>query len=108
MSLVNGGNGIGTGWSTNVPNFNPADCIENIKRLLNGQELVPMHPWYRGFTGEIIANETGKKYKTVGKSREVEPDVIMIEELPIGKWTNDFKSDFLDVNLSVKGGHIED
>jgi len=45
MSLVNGGNGIGTGWSTNLPNFNPMDCIENIKRLLNGEEFVQMHPW---------------------------------------------------------------
>jgi len=32
----------------------------------------------------------------------------MIEELPINKWTNDYKSDFLDINLSIKGGHIED
>ena len=67
-----------------------------------------MHPWYRGFTGEIIASETGKKYKTVGKCREVEPDVIMIEELPISKWTNDKMADFLGVNLSIKGGQIED
>jgi hypothetical protein len=32
----------------------------------------------------------------------------MIEELPINKWTNDYKADFLDINLSLKGGHIED
>ena len=67
-----------------------------------------MHPQYRRFTGEIFASETGKKYKSVGKCREVEPDVIMIEELPISKWTNDQKADFLDMNLSIRGGHIED
>lgn len=61
IGLINGGSGIGTGWSTDVPNFNPADCIENIKRLLNGQEFKHMTPWYRGFTGEITSNETGKK-----------------------------------------------
>jgi len=27
MSLVNGADGIGTGWSTNVPNYNPRDVI---------------------------------------------------------------------------------
>lgn len=32
----------------------------------------------------------------------------MIEELPINRWTNDFKNDFLDTNLTVKGGHVED
>ena len=26
--LVNGANGIGTGWSTNLPNFNPWDVID--------------------------------------------------------------------------------
>jgi len=35
-------------------------------------------------------------------------DVIIISELPLNKWTNDFKSDFLEHNLSVKGGHIEE
>jgi len=27
MGLVNGADGIGTGWSTNVPNYNPRDVI---------------------------------------------------------------------------------
>lgn len=35
-------------------------------------------------------------------------DVIIISELPLNKWTNDFKCDFLENNLSVKGGHIEE
>lgn len=30
--LVNGSEGIGTGWSSNIPNFNPKDIIENLKR----------------------------------------------------------------------------
>lgn len=108
MILVNGGNGIGTGWSTDVPNFNPAELIANIKGFLNGEDFKYMQPWYRGFTGDIIGNETGKKFKTSGRYREVEPDVIVIEELPIGRWTNDYKTDFLDVNLSLKGGHVEE
>jgi DNA topoisomerase-2 len=50
MVLVNGSEGIGTGWSSFVPQYNPREIAENIKRKLNGQELVPMTPWYRGFT----------------------------------------------------------
>lgn len=53
MILINGSQGIGTGWSTTVPNFNPLTIISNIKRMLNGEQLEPMVPWYRGFTGEM-------------------------------------------------------
>lgn len=31
MVLVNGAEGIGTGWSTKIPPFNPRDIIKNIK-----------------------------------------------------------------------------
>ncbi len=31
MVLVNGAEGIGTGWSTFVPNYNPRDIAENLK-----------------------------------------------------------------------------
>lgn len=34
MVLVNGAEGIGTGWSTYVPQFNPADIINNIEARL--------------------------------------------------------------------------
>ena len=42
--LVNGTNGIGTGWATNIPQFNPTDIISNIRRLLKGEDMVPMNP----------------------------------------------------------------
>lgn len=31
MVLINGAEGIGTGWSTSVPNYNPRDVVGNIK-----------------------------------------------------------------------------
>jgi hypothetical protein len=49
MVLVNGSEGIGTGWSSNVPNYNPRDIIANLKRLLNNKPVEPMDPWYKGF-----------------------------------------------------------
>ena len=49
MVLVNGSDGIGTGWSSNVPNYNPRDIIANLKRLLNDKSVEPMDPWYKGF-----------------------------------------------------------
>ena len=55
MVLINGAEGIGTGWSSSVPNFKPESVIENLRRMIAGEEPVPMHPYYNGFTGEVRA-----------------------------------------------------
>ena len=34
MVLVNGAEGIGTGWRTSIPKFNPTDIIQNLKRKI--------------------------------------------------------------------------
>ncbi|TRY52237.1 DNA topoisomerase 2 [Cryptosporidium tyzzeri] len=54
MILVNGTDGIGTGWSSSVPNYNPKDIIMNLKRMLKGEMMVPMTPWYKSFKGKIF------------------------------------------------------
>jgi len=47
--LINGADGIGTGWSTFVPCFNPRDLIAAVRTLLDGGEPEKLHPWYNGF-----------------------------------------------------------
>ena len=42
MVLVNGAEGIGTGWSTKIPNYNPRDVVKNLERLIDGDEPKPM------------------------------------------------------------------
>lgn len=34
LTLVNGAEGIGTGWSTFIPGHNPRDIVENLKRMM--------------------------------------------------------------------------
>ena len=53
MSLVNGAEGIGTGWSTFIPQHDPRQIIRNIRNLMAEKELEAMHPWYKGFSGTI-------------------------------------------------------
>lgn len=53
MVLVNGSAGIGTGWSTNIPNHNIRDCIKNIRRMNDGKEPLDLVPFYEGFRGTI-------------------------------------------------------
>lgn len=40
--LVNGAEGIGTGWASKIPNFDLREIISNIHRMLNGDEPLPM------------------------------------------------------------------
>ena len=53
MVLVNGMIGIGTGWSTSLPSYNPDDIIANIRRKMEGEPLHKMTPWYKNFKGTI-------------------------------------------------------
>ncbi|CAE6368969.1 unnamed protein product [Rhizoctonia solani] len=87
--LINGADGIGTGWSTSIPNYNPRDIVDNIRRLMDGEPLVPMSPWYRGFKGTI--EKTGEdKYKVTGIVERTDKGVD-IKELPIRVWTQSYK-----------------
>jgi DNA topoisomerase II len=38
MVLVNGADGIGTGWMTKIPNYNPREIIANIKKMIKGEK----------------------------------------------------------------------
>lgn len=49
LVLIDGADGIGTGWSTYVPNYNPIDIVDNLRRLMQNEQLEAMTPWYRGF-----------------------------------------------------------
>jgi DNA topoisomerase-2 len=53
MALVNGAEGIGTGWSTFIPCHNPRSVVENIRRIMKNQPYTPLKPWYKGYLGEI-------------------------------------------------------
>lgn len=54
MVLINGAEGIGSGWSTLIPNFDPREIVENILRKLDGNPFQRMLPHYKGYTGQII------------------------------------------------------
>ena len=42
MVLVNGADGIGTGWSTKLPNYDVREVTTNLKRMLDGLDPLPM------------------------------------------------------------------
>ncbi|KAM7262891.1 hypothetical protein ACFE04_000574 [Oxalis oulophora] len=101
MALVNGSEGIGTGWSSFVPNYNPRDIIANIRRLLNEEMMEPIHPWYRGFKGTIERSSKDNYYVVTGTIEEVNETTLRVTELPIRRWTQDYK-EFLESLIESK------
>jgi len=94
MVLVNGCDGIGTGWSSKVPLYNPKDVVENVRRYNDGLELLQMTPWYKNFKGSIVKGDKPGTFETRGVwelKKQKFNDLLIVSELPIGRWTQDFK-----------------
>jgi len=105
MILVNGADGIGTGWSTSIPNYNPIDIIENLKRRMRGDgkaDMMAMKPWFRGWGGEAEDIENGR-FKFSGKFHINEDKCeVEITELPVRLWTQDFKDKLEEIIRAEK------
>lgn len=98
--LINGGEGIGTGWSSDIPKYNILDIVDNIKNLIDGNKLKKMKPWYRNFKGQVKRFDENT-YCTYGCAKKISDTQIEITELPIGKWTQKYK-EFLDSIIDIK------
>lgn len=110
--LVNGAEGIGTGWSTNIPPFNPTDIVANIKKMMAGEEPEPMYPWFRGWTGTIEPVGGGtEKFIVSGTLEEEDDKTVVITELPARMWTQTMKEYLLEAIVKDKkdtSGWIDD
>ena len=108
MILVNGAKGIGTGFSTDIMCYNPRDIANYLVLKLNGESNIQskINPYYKGFKGEII-NLSENKYLIKGKYTLTSDTKILITELPIGSWTDDYKQ-FLENLLDKKNTVIKD
>ena len=104
LVLVNGANGIATGWSTSIPSYHPKVLIEWIRTFLkedsdNYPELIP---YYHGFLGEIV-KDSPQKFYSYGKY-ERKGNKITITELPVGVWIDKYKEYLEDLleNKKIK------
>jgi DNA topoisomerase-2 len=123
MILVNGGIGIGTGYSTNIPQFNPSEIIaackfictaiklagldgdtedgmDNIYETIDILDIDDLVPYYLGFNGTIKKSENNS-YISKGIYKWIDGETLEITELPIGTWTEDYK-EFLE-NMITNG-----
>jgi len=88
FALMNGISGIGTGFSCNIPAFNPAQIVGYLRNKLTGlsNDNQEFAPYYEGFKGSVqkIADN---KYLVKGLYEKIGEDKIRITELPVGTWT---------------------
>jgi DNA topoisomerase-2 len=93
LLLVNGCRGIGTGYSSTIPAFNPLDLVKWIKVWLNeGMEYPELSPWYWGFKGRTERDENDEnKFYHYGEFQKIQDNLYEITELPVGVWTDDYK-----------------
>jgi hypothetical protein len=63
MVLVNGAQGIGTGFSTTILQYNPIQLIDNILLMMETKPIKEMLPYYRGFKGKVEKADNGFNLK---------------------------------------------
>lgn len=105
LLLVNGCVGIGTGFSTDIPSYNPLDLVSVLRERLSGAitslETVKLTPWWNGFRGSITGAGDDKSWIIKGKYTFADDDAahVQITELPVGTWTQKYKQ-FLEELVS--------
>ena len=110
MVLVNGSIGIGTGFSTKIPCYNPKQLVKVIKNKIKDSSLgmdyiEEIIPFYRGFKG-VIEYMENNKYMTRG-IYTTKHNNVTITELPIGQWNEDYIT-FLDKCIETKKYKLKD
>lgn len=60
--------------------------------MMDGYEPRQMTPWYKGYQGTIERLPNNKGFVVQGIFNRVSDCELEITELPIGKWTRDYKA----------------
>ncbi len=84
--LINGAEGMGTGFACSIMAYNPEELKTYIQKKLTGKKITGrLNPWYRGFNGTI--ERSGDQVICKGVIDIVNTTTIKIKELPIGTYT---------------------
>jgi len=59
--------------------------------MIAGEAPESMKPWYRGFNGSVTSKSTSQ-FTVAGNYECLGESTVVITELPVGKWVNDYKA----------------
>lgn len=129
LVLLNGIIGIGTGFSTTIPAFHPAEVVAQCRMIADavehsvgdvdsddtaaraydaivGTRLAQLRPFYLGFQGRVLSNgDTG--FSSHGVYQWIDDQTVEITELPLFVWTDDYKA-FLEETIQAGSTVLKD
>jgi len=95
--LVNGTNGIGTGYASGIIQRNVNDVARAIKNILTGKDIDELLPYFNGWRGTVVKTDTATKFEFHGKYELVNTTTIKVTELPIGYTVDKYKTILIDL-----------
>ena len=98
LLLINGSEGIGTGFSTSVPSHAVGDVVDRCRTICaNGVDtpLDPLLPFHHGFKGSTYVTDTSVEF--MGDYDWLNETTVRITELPPGVKTNALKDTLIDL-----------
>lgn len=84
LILVNGSEGIATGFAQKILPRRVETIKEYIKEYLLGNKVPELPPYYNGFKGTIDKTEKPNQWIIGGKFKRISNTKVLITELPIG------------------------
>jgi len=100
--LLNGTEGIGTGWSTKIPKYQIEDLIDYIDKKLDGKKRrAPLLPYFEKFKGEVYYDEEKNNCVTKGILVKENTSTVRITELPVNVWNDNYYT-FLEKLIEKK------
>ena len=98
--LVNGAQGIGTGFCTSVPCYDLLALCEAARRYIRREAPAPLAPFFQGFGGPVEVGPRG--VLTTGVAQKTGARSWTITELPVGKWTEPFVNELKAIAEGTK------
>jgi len=85
LLLINGSEGIATGFAQKILPRNPKNIIKYIEELISGKTPNSdlLKPWFNGFNGEILPWENKNQYIINGIIERKSLTKLLIKEIPV-------------------------
>lgn len=104
LMLLNGAEGIGTGYSSVIPAFNHKDLIESMIQIIKTGKGKKLKPWYNFYTGLLNYDKEKNRFLTYLRFENI-GGKMYITELPKGF---DSKKIYAHLNKFIEEDFIKD
>uniref|UniRef100_A0A1I8FBP6 DNA topoisomerase (ATP-hydrolyzing) n=1 Tax=Macrostomum lignano TaxID=282301 RepID=A0A1I8FBP6_9PLAT len=105
LAVVNGAEGIGTGWNTSIPNHSLADVMANLRHMLREaaqREPLPMLPAFAVTPAARSAMPDGRRFVSYGRLLAyANTGIFEITELPVRVWSEPYGCSLASLAESV-------